>query len=69
LTTSYFGRGIGFNSDFNDRGGFHIIQSFLSLDESEEADIAGRAARQGCSGTYECILSEDELEKLNFCLG
>ena len=47
--TDSFGRGTDFivlNKDINQRGGVHVIQTFLSLDESEEVQIKGRTARQ-----------------------
>ena len=44
-------------------GGVHVIQTFLSEEESEETQIIGRTARQGESGSYCLILSKTSLEK------
>ena len=50
-----FGRGTDFKC-FDNRmlkgGGVHVIQTFFSLDLSEEIQIKGRTARQGENGSY-----------------
>mmetsp|Transcript_25094 Transcript_25094/g.54270 ORF Transcript_25094/g.54270 Transcript_25094/m.54270 type:complete len:3102 (+) Transcript_25094:270-9575(+) len=66
ILTKEFGRGtdfIIFDSRVSDNGGVHVIQTFLSEEKSEETQIKGRSARQGCKGSYSMILSEPELEK------
>jgi hypothetical protein len=40
-------------------GGLHVIQAFLSLEESEEVQIKGRTARQNNNGSYDCIITEN----------
>ena len=64
LLTKEFGRGTDFQ--VNDKivksnGGPHVIQTFLSLQKSEEIQIQGRTARQGGRGSYSMILNQDEL--------
>ena len=59
LMTDSFGRGTDFivlNEDINAQGGVHVIQAFLSLDESEEVQIKGRTARQNNEGSYDAII-------------
>ena len=66
--TNSFGRGTDFillDQKIKDKGGLHVIQCFLSLDESEEVQIKGRTARQSNNGSYDCILSESWLEQVN----
>lgn len=68
LMTNSFGRGTDFillDQKIKDKGGLHVIQCFLSLDESEEVQIKGRTARQSNNGSYDCILSESWLEQVN----
>ena len=60
LSTAVFGRGTDFFC--NDRkvimkGGVHVIQTFLSLDNCEEAQIQGRTSRQGQEGSFGAILN------------
>jgi len=66
LLTQEFGRGVDFVV-FDDRidslGGVHVIQTFMSDEESVQVQIKGRAGRQGCRGSYSMILSEGGLEK------
>ena len=62
--TDAFGRGTDFivlNKEIDKKGGVHVIQTFLSLDESEEVQIKGRTARQNNEGSYEAIICEDVL--------
>ena len=53
-----FGRGTDFKC-FDSRmlkdGGVHVIQTFFSLDLSEEIQIKGRTARQGENGSYRLV--------------
>lgn len=64
LATAIFGRGCDF-ACFDDAlhqcGGMHVIQTFLSMEESEEVQIRGRTARQGKNGSYGMILNRGEL--------
>lgn len=46
-------------------GGIHIIQTFLSEEESEEVQIKGRSGRQGNNGSYTIILLIDDLSEFN----
>ncbi len=67
LATKVFGRGTDFisrDNQLNDRGGTHIVQTFLSEALSEELQIMGRTARQGQKGSYSLLLLlEDTLVK------
>jgi preprotein translocase subunit SecA len=68
LMTNSFGRGTDFillDQAIKENGGLHVIQAFLSHDESEEVQIKGRTARQSNAGSYDCILSESLLEELS----
>jgi len=59
LMTRAFGRGIDFIVDeqaVKDVGGVHIIQAFISEEESETVQIQGRTARQGNPGSYQMII-------------
>ncbi|KAJ8604337.1 hypothetical protein CTAYLR_002512 [Chrysophaeum taylorii] len=68
LSTAVFGRGTDFFCKDNkktkprDRGGTHVIQTFLSEQRSEEVQIQGRTARQGRHGSYALILLAQHLE-------
>ena len=42
-------------------GGMHVVQTFLSEEESEEIQIRGRSARQEKSGTYQLICLRSDL--------
>jgi preprotein translocase subunit SecA len=67
LMTSSFGRGTDFqifDPKVNEKGGLHIIQTFLSIDQSEEIQIMGRTNRQNNNGSYDCIFKKNELEAL-----
>ena len=59
LATRIYGRGTDFKIH-DDRmekcGGMHVIQTFFSRDLSEEIQIMGRCARQGCRGSYSQVL-------------
>ena len=63
--TNSFGRGTDF-AIFDDSvkklGGLHVVQTFLSVDSSEEVQIQGRTARQGEKGSYKLMIRENELE-------
>jgi hypothetical protein len=66
LLTREFGRGTDFfiyDEHVRAAGGLHVIQTFLSEERSEETQIRGRAARQGCRGSYSMVLSQLPLEK------
>ena len=63
--TSSFGRGTDFviyDDSVKKLGGLHVIQTFLSVDASEEVQIQGRTARQGEKGSYKLMIRESELE-------
>ncbi|CAE7595327.1 secA [Symbiodinium sp. CCMP2592] len=66
LCTSAFGRGTDFiSSDVQliDNGGVHVVQTFFSVDKSEETQVKGRTARQGQPGSYSMVLSKQRLQK------
>ena len=66
LFTKVFGRGTDFiihDEIVSKNGGVHVIQTFLSEDESEEIQIIGRTARQGEDGSFNMILAKNSLEK------
>jgi hypothetical protein len=67
LLTREFGRGIDF-VPFDEKlirsGGVHVLQTFVSLEISEEVQIKGRTARQGKPGSFSMVLCEEELEWL-----
>lgn len=55
ILTRAFGRGIDFvvvEKDVIASGGLHVIQTFISEEESEAKQIEGRTARQGGVGSY-----------------
>ena len=66
------GRGIDFtckDPDVNAAGGVHVIQTFLSMERSEEVQIRGRTARQNKKGQYSLVtLASDFAEKLDISL-
>ena len=67
LLSRDFGRGTDFvcyDEDLNVSGGIHVIQTFVSLEVSEETQIKGRTARQGNFGSYSLILLDSELESI-----
>ena len=62
------GRGLDFKSHSPKvqlNGGIHVVQTFLSEEESEEIQIRGRSARQDKKGTYQLILLRSDLEKFD----
>lgn len=67
LATKVFGRGTDFisrDTELNNRGGTHIVQTFLSEMLSEEVQVQGRTSRQGQKGSYSLVLlAEDDLEE------
>ena len=65
ISTAVFGRGTDFfckDETVQKNGGVHIIQTFLSKEQSEEIQIQGRTARQGKKGSYQMILLDSDLE-------
>jgi von Willebrand factor type A domain len=65
FASAVFGRGTDFfckDSEVHARGGVHVVQTFLSEQESEELQIKGRTARQGKKGSYSMVLLEQDLE-------
>jgi len=64
LATPEYARGTDFKI-FDDRmeacGGIHVLQTFFSLDLSEEVQMMGRAARQGNKGSYSLVLAVKQL--------
>lgn len=66
LMTKVFGRGTDFICTDDlvlANGGVHVIQTFVSENESEEVQIRGRTARQGQKGSYSMVLADKPLEK------
>ena len=64
VSTAGFGRGTDFfckDKTVQQNGGVHIIQTFLSKEQSEEIQIQGRTARQGKKGSYQMILLDSDL--------
>jgi preprotein translocase subunit SecA len=65
--TKSFGRGTDFIVfdesilSLGGHGGLHVIQTFLSVEISEEIQIQGRTARQGDPGTYILIIKNTDL--------
>ena len=62
--TNSFGRGtdfVIFDDGVKKLGGLHIVQTFLSVDTSEEIQIQGRTARQGEKGSYKLMIRENDL--------
>jgi preprotein translocase subunit SecA len=57
--TSYFSRGTDFileDKNIIEAGGFHVIQTYISKDESDYVQVYGRTARQGKKGSYQMVL-------------
>ena len=68
LFTRPFGRGTDFkcrDPGVKERGGVHMIQTFLAESLSEETQLQGRCARQGDKGSYAMVLLDTELEKFD----
>ena len=66
FATAVFGRGSDFechDEKLQKKGGLHVLQTFVSLDISEEVQIQGRTARQGKAGTYSLLLKSEEIEE------
>jgi len=66
LATAAFGRGCDFvcyDVRLEESGGMHVLQTFVSMDISEEEQIKGRTARQGKQGSYGMILSAEDLQQ------
>jgi preprotein translocase subunit SecA len=66
-----FGRGtdfVCFDDEMDASGGVHVIQTFVSLDVSEEKQIKGRTARQGNQGSYSLVLLDTELTAINISI-
>jgi preprotein translocase subunit SecA len=64
LSTREFGRGSDFlyhGDNVINAGGLAVIQAFFALDYSEEIQIRGRTRRQGTTGSYEIIVSSEDL--------
>ena len=69
LATRIFGRGTDFkikDDNVTEIGGAHVIQTFYSIEESEERQIKGRTARYGGNGSYSMVLKQDELIRFNY---
>lgn len=41
----------------------HVIQTYISKNESDFIQIMGRTGRQGKKGTFEMIVTETDLQK------
>jgi preprotein translocase subunit SecA len=57
--TYYFSRGTDFileDKSIIEAGGFHVIQTYISKDESDYVQVNGRTARQGKKGSYQMVL-------------
>eukprot|EP00043_Microstomoeca_roanoka_P004303 m.48881 g.48881 ORF g.48881 m.48881 type:complete len:2810 (-) comp12432_c0_seq1:42-8471(-) len=66
LSTRSFGRGVDFqvrDPVVTERGGVHILQTFLADTMAEERQIMGRTARQGDPGSHSMVLNKLDLEK------
>jgi hypothetical protein len=68
---TYITRALGRGTDFFCRdgtvlenSGVHVLQTFWSIDESEQIQIMGRTARQGQVGSYSLVLCRKHLERL-----
>jgi hypothetical protein len=64
IATAVFGRGTDFfckDSSLESAGGMLVVQTFLSVEKSEELQMQGRTARQGKKGSYCMVLIESEL--------
>ena len=64
LATREFGRGTDFKYHGDaviNAGGLAVIQTFFTFDYSEEIQIRGRTRRQGTTGSYEILVSLEDL--------
>lgn len=62
LMTKAYGRGTDFqvlDKNIQEKGGVHIIQTFLSEEEAEEVQIKGRTNRQNSPGSVDIIFSRN----------
>lgn len=48
----------------NEKGGGHVIQTFLSLDKADEIQIRGRVARKLERGSFSLIVSWTDVKKV-----
>ena len=67
LSTWEFGRGTDFQYHGNaviNAGGLAVIQAFFTFDYSEEIQIRGRTRRQGTPGSYEILVSLEDIYQL-----
>jgi preprotein translocase subunit SecA len=67
LLTKTFGRGVDFvvvENEVREKGGVHVIQTFISQEQSESVQIEGRTARQGERGSVELIVTEKQVSEL-----
>lgn len=67
LMARSFGRGTDIRSDdkrINQAGGVHVLQTFLSEEDSEEAQIKRRTGRNGDNGSYSIVLNKADLERV-----
>ncbi|XP_058454005.1 uncharacterized protein LOC131432008 [Malaya genurostris] len=67
LATRGMGRGVDYKSSVSTEkhGGIHVIQTFFSLDLKEEVQIKGRTARKDNRGSYELIVCQADLERVD----
>ena len=71
LISSAFSRGtdfVVFDNDINEKGGMHVIQTYISKNYSDFIQISGRTARQGKNGSFEMIITTEDLSKENIPL-
>jgi len=62
--TKAFSRGTDFkvyDDKINQNGGVHVIQTWLSIEQSEEDQTGGRTNRQNTEGSFEIIYTTNEL--------
>jgi preprotein translocase subunit SecA len=67
LLTAHFSRGTDFileDKRLIDAGGFHVIQTYVSKDESDYVQVCGRTARQGKKGSYQMVIHREILTGL-----
>ena len=64
ISTAIFGRGTDFfckDTKLESNGGMVVVQTFLSVEKSEELQVQGRTGRQGKKGSYCMVLLEADL--------